>query len=589
MKASKSDKQLEGCYDPSDGLRHPHKWGYADTKFDFDGNGGICVTGDRYSLSGYKMPGFLAFAEKAFGVTLRPEDRIEELKTHAVPEPKLNTEFVTAIRDRFCPDRMSTKAESRLVHSHGQRGVGEIYHLLYVGSLDRTVDAVVYPHSEEEIRAFVRLANEHDVCLVPYGGGTNVSGALTCPTEERRMIVSVDMGRMNRILWLDEENGLACAEAGITGKKLERELASMGYTCGHDPDSVELSTLGGWISTNASGMKRNRYGNIEDIVLEATLITPTGDIETHAATPRSSTGVQPRVFLFGSEGNFGIITKGIIKVHPLPEVRRYGSVVFPNFEAGVDFLKELHQSGQMPASIRLVYNYEFRFGQALKPNPGRWQGLIQKLQKFLMFRILGFEPTKLAACTIVMEGTRREVRQQKKLILKAARGHGGARNGKRGYMLTFAITYIRDFFNQFQILGETFGTSVPWSRIHTLTHAVAEELAHQTRLNGIGGNPYLSYRVTQTYHTGVCVYFTMGFSVKGLKNPERVFNEIEERLRQVILDNGGSLSHHHGIGKVRQTFLPQIQSENSMHVLRESKRAIDPNNVFGIRNGVFVE
>ena len=585
---------FESCYDMSDGDRYPHCWGYTDTRFEFDGPGSVRMTGSRYPLAGYSLPGFIPFAEEMLGVPIRPEETVSEVERQELPEPYRNEAFLNAFEDDgLANGQLSFGDEDRLVHSHGQLSVDEIYRLLYIGALARAVDAVAHPQSEKDVRKLVRAAAEHGVCLVPYGGGTNVSGALACPADERRMIVSVDMRRMNRIVELDEENLVACVEAGISGKDLERELEARGYTCGHDPDSVELSTLGGWISTNASGMKKNKYGNIEDIVLEATLITATGDIETRHATPRNSTGVQPRALLFGSEGNFGIITKAIIKVHPLPETRRYGSLVFPNLSRGIEFLRELRREGALPASIRLVNNTEFRFSQALKPAPGFWKGIETSLQKFALLKIKGFEPYQIAACTIVMEGTRREVAYQQKVIFRAARKHGGvsggSKNGQRGYMLTFSIAYIRDFFNQFQILGETFETSVPWNRIHQLTQAVERTLADQAQAHGVRGKPYLSYRVTQTYHTGVCIYFTMGLSGKGLEKPDDVYHQIERHLRQVILDNGGSLSHHHGVGKIRHTFLPQIQTERAMSVLRETKRAMDPDNVFGISNGIFAD
>jgi alkyldihydroxyacetonephosphate synthase len=156
-------------------------------------------------------------------------------------------------------------------------------------------------------------------------------------------------------------------------------------------------------------------------------------------------------------------------------------------------------------------------------------------------------------------------------------------------MLTFAIAYIRDFFNQFQILGETFETSVPWDRIHDVTGAVERELVEQSRAHGVVGRPYLSFRATQTYHTGVCIYFTMGFCGKGLERPDDVYHAIESHLRQVILDNGGSLSHHHGVGKIRGKFLRQIETPNAIRVLRETKQALDPRNVFGARNNIFSE
>ena len=354
---------------------------------------------------------------------------------------------------------------------------------------------------------------------MPYGGGTNVSGALSLPPGEGRPIASVDMGRMNRILWLDEENLQACVEAGITGKELERLLGERGYTSGHDPDSVELSTLGGWIATNASGMKKNRYGNIEDIVVEATLVTPAGEVESRRATPRNSTGVAPRLWLFGCEGNLGLITKAVIKIHPRPEAREYGSLVFPSLDHGVRYLKALRREGALPASIRLVNNTEFRFGQALKPAPSAMTRVKTAIQRFVLVRLKGFDLRSLAACTVVMEGTRRELAWQRRIIFSLARRFGGvsagAHNGRRGYMLTFAIAYIRDFLNQFHVMGETFETSVPWDRIHDVTGAVERELADQCRAHGVRGTPYLSYRVTQTYHTGVCIYFTMGFQRQG--------------------------------------------------------------------------
>jgi alkyldihydroxyacetonephosphate synthase len=584
---------VDSFYDPSDGDRQPHKWGYTDTVFEFDGPRSVHVTGSRYALAGYSMPYFIPFAEEILGVPITPEEMMPEVPRQVPPPPRVHADFDAAVRQPLDDDQVSIDDADRLVHSHGQLSVDEIYRLLYLGGLDRVVDVVLYPESEPDVQHIVSTAARHGVCLVPYGGGTNVSGALTLPRNEERVIASVDMRRMNNILSLDEENLQATVEAGISGKELERELGARGFTSGHEPDSVELSTLGGWIASNASGMKKNRYGNIEDIVLEATLVTPAGDVETYHATPRNSTGVQPRVWLFGSEGNFGIITKATIKVHHRPEVREYGSLVFPQLDDGVRFLKQLRQEGGLPASIRLVNNTEFRFGQALKPAPSALKGLLAKVQKFVLTTLKGFDPKRMAACTIVMEGTRREVRHQKKIIFSLAKSYGGlsggSHNGQRGYMLTFGIAYIRDFFNQFHIMGETFETSVPWNRIHDVTAAVEKELHESCTARGVRGTPYLSYRVTQTYHTGVCIYFTMGFSGKGLDRPDAVYHEIEERLRQTILDNGGSLSHHHGIGKIRAAFLTQIQSEVSLRVVREAKRAMDPDNIFGARNGALAD
>jgi len=588
-----SGNGLDKNYDPSEGERYAHKWGYQDTWFDFANPREVTVAGSRYPVSGYTMPYLIPFVEEVLGIPIRPEDKNVEIENREVPEAVIDETVITGLKSILQPDQISLDSKQRLIHSHGQLSVDEIYQVLYGESLKRLVDVVVYPKNEDEVSKIVELANQYNLCLVPYGGGTNVSGALSCRATEKRSIVSVDMRRMDRIQWLDTENNLACIEAGISGKQLEVELDKRGYTCGHEPDSIELSTLGGWISTNASGMKKNRYGNIEDIVLEATLVTPTGNIETKSVTPRNSTGIQPRTFLFGSEGNFGIITKAVLKIYPKPEQRVFGSLIFPSFEIGVNYLKALRGTGVVPASIRLVGNKEFRFGQALKPAPSFWKGIKDKLQRYYLFNIMGFSLAEVVACTIVMEGNQVEVRHQENVIYSLAKKYnaikGGSTNGKRGYMLTFAIAYIRDFFNKYSVIGETFETSVPWNRIHQVTHAVEEELDRQREIYNVPGKAYLSYRVTQTYHTGVCIYFTMGIYVKGLEKPVQVFDKIEHALREVILANGGSLSHHHGIGKVRQSFIPQIQSENSIRVLKQCKQAMDPNNVFGIGNGVFNE
>lgn len=591
MTNRKKEHKLDMNYDMSGGKQYAHKWGYQDTWFDFADPRSVKVSGTRYPVSGYTMPYLIPFVEEVLGIPLNPDDKNIEVETRVLPEPVIDEEFSAGLKSAFPSDQYSIDPEQRLIHSHGQLSVDEIYHVLYGSSLPRIVDVIVFPEQESDVRKIIELAKKHNVCLVPYGGGTNVSGALTCPEDETRTIVSVDMRRMNRILWVDEENNLACIEAGISGKQLEIELDKMGFTTGHEPDSIEFSTLGGWISTNASGMKKNRYGNIEDVVLEATLISPTGDVETKSVTPRNSTGIQPRLFLFGSEGNLGIITRAVLKIHPIPDVRKYGSLIFPSFEQGVNYLKALRGSGVLPASIRLVGNNEFRFGQALKPAPSYWKDKKDRLQRFYVFKILGFKLSEVCACTIVMEGSHEEVRHQEKVIYGLAKKfnavRGGETNGRRGYMLTFAIAYIRDFFNKYYVLGETFETSVPWNKIHQVTQGVEKELNRQREKYNVPGNAYLSYRVTQTYHTGVCIYFTMGIYVKGLDKPAAVFSKIEHALREVILENGGSLSHHHGIGKVRQDFIPQIQSENSIRVLKECKNAVDPDNIFGIRNGAF--
>lgn len=568
--------------------RHPHRWGYVDSQLELQDPRTVRMNGDRYVLSGQSMPHLIPFVEQMLGVPFDPAMRIPVVPAH-VPPPRSNSALMAALEQTLPPARRSTDPEVRLIHSHGSTSVREIDRAMYGGGLPRVVDLVVEPESEAEVQAIVNAAIAHDACLVPYGGGTNVSGALLCPEEEARAIVSMDMRRMNRILSIDRGNNCALVEAGITGAALEAALGAAGYTAGHVPDSLEFSTVGGWISTNASGMKKNRYGNIEDVVLEATLVTPTGTIETHHRTSRTSTGMQPLSLLFGSEGNLGVITRALIAIHPTPEECRYGSLLFRSFGDGIACLQALRAERVLPASIRLVNNREFRFGQALKPAAHGVRTLKDRLQRTLIMRVFGFDPAAMAACTIVMEGTRREVAEQERAVRRIATRFravwGGAENGRRGYTLTFAIGYLRDFLSEYGLVGESFETSVPWDRIETMCTAVERALAAECAARGVIGTPFLSYRLTQTYHAGVCVYFTMGFPARGLSDPAVAFAEIEHALRQVVLDHGGSLSHHHGVGKIRQSFLPQVHSAAGLELIRAAKRAVDPSNVFGIANG----
>ena len=586
-----ADKSLDNSSSGED-IRYDHKWGFTDTYFKVNPDKTVTVTGSRYALSGTVMHEFLPFVEEMLDIKIDFDGLKPEVQNKPVHPPKLNEGFYQAIQARLSAEKVTTDDRQRLIHSHGQTTADEVYKVLY-GALDRVVDLVLFPESQEDVELIIELAKEHDVCLVPYGGGTSVSCALQLPQNETRSIVSVDMRRMNKILWIDHENFRAGVQAGITGKDLEERLERLGYTSGHEPDSLELSTLGGWIATNASGMKKNRYGNIEDIVESVTMVTPNGVIEQGAAMPRQSLGIDPQQVAFGSEGNLGIITSAVIRIHKLPEAKKYGSLVFPNFQAGTEFLYELAQTGTLPASIRLLDNIQFRFGSALKGEPTRMEAIIGDIQKFFLLKIKKFDPNELVAATIVMEGTKAQVDYQAKLINRLAKKYGGIAggetNGKRGYMLTYAIAYIRDFLTDFHIIGETYETTVPWNKVQAVIDAVAVQVDQKHKEYGLPGRPYISPRITQLYHTGVCIYFTHGFSAVGVENPDEIFAKIEHSLRETIMAAGGSISHHHGVGKIRKDFMKYTVSPAGTELVKEIKKANDPQNIFGIRNNIFAE
>ena len=562
-------------------------WGFRDTRFDFNENGHVIIRGSRYELSGKELPRFLPWVREVLECDVNPRNINAPSYPTTIPDPQVSSAFVNDLKQFLRPDQLDKAGEMRLRHGHGHTQE-EMYSIKYT-RLGRIPDIVVYPESEAEVVNLVEAAKKHGVSLIPYGGGTNVTDALRCDTREQRTIASVDMRRMNRILWIDRTNMMACIEAGAVGRNIMRELEKYGVTMGHEPDSVEFSTLGGWIATNASGMKKNRYGNIEDLVLDVGVVTASGKLERTSASPRESVGLDSRRLIFGSEGTLGIITSAVVKIFPLPAVQKYGSVLFPTFEHGFAFMYDLAREAIPPASVRLVDNLQFRFGLALKPkSQGMLADLKSKAERFFVTTVKGFEPGKMVVCTLVFEGTSAEVEQQQRDLYRIAARHGGmkagAENGRRGYQLTFSIAYIRDFLMNYYIIAESFETSVPWSHALALCENVKRRLADEYQRRGLPGKPFVSARVTQIYPTGVCIYFYFGFYYKGIPNPQEVYLELENMARDEILKSGGSLSHHHGVGKLRCAFLPRIMSETAIRWKHELKKSLDPANIFGAGN-----
>ncbi|MES2603534.1 MAG: FAD-binding oxidoreductase, partial [Pseudomonadota bacterium] len=447
----------------------PNRWGFADTRFTTDANGDVRLEGARYSLCGQVIDRLLPWALTQLGVPVVPDDKNPFAYPLPQPPSRLGTDQQQQLITLLGSEGISVDALVRSRHGHGH-SQEDVWAANYSG-FARIPDAVVYPRNEEQVRTLLQLAQTQNLALIPYGGGTNVSNASRCPSSETRPILSVDMSRMHRVRWIDPVNRIACIEAGATGAQIHQVLAQHGYTLGHEPDSYELSTLGGWIATYASGMKKNRYGNIEDIVIDCRVLTPSGDLLRCNIADRESIGFDHRRVVLGSEGRIGIVTQALVKVHPLPAVQQHESILFRDFATGVAFFHALQQTGRLPASIRLMDNRQFILGQCLKPTPRGSAALKSSLQKWFL-RKKGFDLDRMAACTVLFEGSAEEVAEQRREVTRLMREHGGlfggAGNGKQGYSLTFGIAYLRDFLLELWIIAESFETTVPWSGVLAL-------------------------------------------------------------------------------------------------------------------------
>ena len=566
-----------------------HKWGFKDSSFIINDDNTVTFTGKRYEgISGERLPYLIPFVTKVLNTDIKKEPYFKEIEKKYVAKRKINQDFVNDIESSFNEDQISFSDEERVLHSHGQNSPDEVFKVLY-DKLGKFTDIIVYVENEEDVINLIQKAKKHNVCLVPYGGGTNVTNALKLPKDEERMIISVDTRRLNKIISIDTKNLLIEVEAGITGKHLEEELQKKGFTVGHQPDSIELSTLGGWISTNAAGMKKNKYGNIEDIVQNVVMVTPNGTISQIKPLVRSSIGIKTQNLLFGSEGNIGIITKAVLKIHKLPECSDYESVVLKDWDTGLDFMYELAHSSSVPASARMLDSLHYQFGSALKPEKNNIGKLKSKIQK-LVFKMKDFSADDFVAAVFKLEGSFSEVEYQRKNIKRLAKKYngllGGSKEGKVGYNITMVIAYIREFFVPQGILGETLETAVPWSKVNQVKDEANKLLTELHKKYDLPGKPFFCSRISKVYHSGICMYNTMGINVRGIKNPEKVFSDIEHKIRECFIKNGGSISHHHGVGKLRKDFMPETISPGSIDVIQGIKKSQDPDNIFGINNNI---
>jgi alkyldihydroxyacetonephosphate synthase len=577
-------------------------WGFRDSRFqirpDVNGKPSVVLSGSRYRISGTPLKKLIPFIEKETNTVIDIFQNPRKVRGFQIKETELSEKEIEIMQS--ITSRISLEPNIRIRHGTGH-SQEEIY-FLRKGRCFRVPDIVLWPSSEMEIVELIQKALEHSWNVIPYGGGTNVSQAIKCPSKlaDPRPIISVDMTGLNRILFINEEDGIAHVQAGITGQELITALEQRGYTMGHEPDSFEFSTLGGWIATKASGMKRAKYGNIEDIVVDICVAGSSGllwqgkDEYQKMIYGRQSRGPNMMSIFFGSEGCLGIITSAFVRICPLPQHREYDSILLPDFSTGLRLVYDVSRLGsQVPASIRLLDNAHFRLGQALSGEPSISQAAAGFAMKLLSSRFQSMSVTSMVCATLLFEGSEYEVREQRKKIKDLANNHGGIslgpEIGRSGYELTFVIAYIRDFALSFNYLGDSFETFCPWSKIEQMISSTKDAIKREHKLRYLPGEIFVGCRVTQLYHEGACVYFYMCMHCGTVGDASLAFAEIENVARQEILRLGGSLSHHHGIGKLRSPFLREMGSNAYRDSLLALKKGLDPLNTFGAGNGVFGE
>ncbi|HET9560752.1 MAG TPA: FAD-binding oxidoreductase [Propionibacteriaceae bacterium] len=496
-----------------------------------------------------------------------------------IPVPMISDQLLTELTDAVGTENAVQDDLDRMVHTYGKSARD----LLRIrgGDIPRVPDIVVYPGDEAEVQLIVDRAVAADAVLIPYGGGSNIAGSLHAPEDETRPVISVDLGRLNQLIDIDEDSGLARIQAGAQGPDLEEQLGALGWTLGHFPDSFTHSTLGGWVATRSSGMQSDKYGDISDIARGMRVVMP-GKVLEIRPLPHTSTGPSVREMVLGSEGRLGVITEVTVQVHRIPEVRLILGYLFPSWEASLAAMHEISTSDAHPSITRVSDARETAFSFATRKKTTRISisSLISKgLMKVLQRR--GWKLDDICLSFIGYEGGKAHVSRQKGIVKDIVGRHGGIVVGKGPGELydqkKFDTPYIRDFLLDRGAVGDVSETAAPWSKLlplYTNVLAAAEKVyAHL----GVAG--WIMCHLSHSYHSGACLYFTFAFKHDGV-DPLGQYEPLKNAIQQAFVDSGGTLSHHHAVGTEHAAWLEQDISAPGVHMIDGLFTAMDPGKNF---------
>ena len=473
-------------------------------------------------------------------------------------------------------------------HERATHALGKAYTDVvrgFRGDFANAPDLVARPSDEAEIEATLSFCESAGAAAIPYGGGTSVVGGVEPRVAgDYAGTISIDLGRLDRVLELDPVSRAARIQGGAPGPVLEEQLREHGLTLRHFPQSFEFSTLGGWIATRAGGHFATLYTHIEDLVESVRALTPRGAWESRRL-PGSGAGPSPDRALVGSEGILGVITEAWVRLQQRPAFKASCGVGFEQFAAAAEAVREISQAGLHPANCRLLDALEAETTGA-SPGPGR------------SLLVLGFE------------SAHHPVDHWMELALESARGHGGEPGEVRGtrpeagdgrpqsgdavssWRSAFlAAPYLRDTFVACGVLSDTFETAITWDRFEEF-HAAVTEAARAKVAEVCGtaaggeGSPRVSCRFTHVYPDGPAPYFTvLAPAVRGGEVEQ--WGEIKAAASDAVIGAGGTITHHHAVGRDHRPWYDRQRPEPFAQALRAAKAALDPSGM--LNPGVLVD
>jgi len=521
-------------------------------------------------------PELAPFIERMLGLKVGPvtaaPPRLTDLPVpeSALPQP-LRAALEQAVGDGF----VSVDALDRIVHARG-KSLRDLVRQRR-GDFGRVPDVVARPGSEDEVAALLRAGIAADAVVIAFGGGSSISGSLEAPADERRPVISLDLGRLDQLLELDAGSRLARVQAGVFGPHLEEQLGRRGYALGHLPDSFTHSTLGGWIATRSSGMQSDRYGDIADLTKGFRVVTPSGTLVARPV-PAASTGPSVRQMVLGSEGRLGIITEATVQVRRLPAQRTILGYLFPTFFDGVAAMREIAESECSVSVTRVSDANETSFSFATRTNPTLLDQLQSRALRIFLDRRLGYDVSRMALSFIGYEGSERHVTFTRRAVGRIVKRHGGMCIGSGPGALydqkKFDTPYIRDFLLDRGAVGDVSETAMPWRRLEPVYDAVST--AAHAAFAEVGVQGYLMCHLSHSYQIGACLYFTFAFVPAPGADILASYDVVKSAIQQAFVDNGATLSHHHAVGTEHARWLEQDISAPGVAMLRALFDGTDP-------------
>ena len=501
-----------------------------------------------------------------FGIAvpeIAPPPRLEEIKLRA---PRLTPPVALA---PLC----STAPYDRAGHTYGKsfRDVVRAFRRDYANP----PDVVAFPNDERDVVALLDWCASVGAAAIPYGGGSSVVGGVEAPPAGRhRGAVSIDLGRLSRVLEVDPVSRAARIQAGVLGPALEDQLRPHGLTLRHFPQSFELSSLGGWIATRAGGHYATLYTHIDDFVESLRVVTPAGVVESRRL-PGSGAGPSPDRLFIGSEGILGIITEAWMRLQHRPRLRASAAVTFPDFATGAAAVHALSQSGLYPTNCRLLDP-----GEALTAGAGSGAEAVL---------ILGFESADHALDAWMARAL--ECCRDHGGTAPEGSGHtrseeGGAREGAAGAWrhAFLSAPYLRDALIAMGMISETFETAITWDRFAEFHAGVMAET--EDAIRRVCGTGTVTCRFTHVYPDGPAPYYT----VLAPARPDgqlMQWAEIKAVASDVLLGLGGTITHHHAIGRDHRPWYDRQRPEGFGRVLAAAKAALDPKGI--LNPGVLID